>query len=82
MNKVEQNGEATELLSRKEIKDTPFQVVSIAEENKHFAILGEYRITEKYDTAKEAEKEVVKMTWNRIIQVMMILQEKLKDKKI
>jgi SHS2 domain-containing protein len=69
--------ETEELIRRTEVKNTPFVVISL-NEKEHFATLGEYRITEKYESQEEAEKECKAITWNRIIQIVMILNEKLK----
>ncbi len=68
-----------ELVKRKDIKETPFQVITT--EGVSFGAMGEYRVTEKCETVKEVEKELKKITWNRIIQVMMILEE-VKNKQI
>lgn len=68
----------SELIQRKEVKDSPFTIISLIEQKEHFAVLGEYRITEKYKSAEVAEAEVKKVTWDRIIQVTMILHEKMK----
>lgn len=68
----------SELVRRKKVENTPFEIISINEQNEHFATLGEYRLTERYKTAEAAEQEVSKITWNRVIQVMMIINEKLK----
>jgi hypothetical protein len=76
---METTNKNTELVKRKEIKDTPFTVISLTEQNEHFAVLGDYRVTEVYDNPQTAEKEVKKVTWNRLIQVILILQEKFKD---
>ncbi len=59
-----------ELISRKEVKDTPFTVVTTEEGS--FGAMGRYRITEVGE-AKEIEKELKRMTWNRMIQVAMLL---------
>ena len=72
----------SELISRKEVKDTPFTIISLNDKSQHFATLGEYRITEIYDKVNKAEEEVVKITWNRLIQVIMILQEKNKNNEL
>lgn len=69
------------MIKRKEIKDTPFTIISLMEQNEHFAVVGEYRVTEKYDERSKAERAVKKVTWNRIVQVTMILIEKLKEDK-
>lgn len=66
------------MITRKDIKNSPFTIISLNETNEHFAVIGEYRITEKYNKASKAEGEVQKITWNRIIQITMILIEKLK----
>ena len=44
--------------------------------------MGEYKMTEDYETRKECAEELEKITWNRIIQVLMVLNEiTSKDKK-
>lgn len=70
----------TELIQRKELKETPFVIVSLTETNEHFGTLGEYRITEKYDKFSKVETELSKITWNRLIQVIMIITDKLNQK--
>ena len=72
--------ENKELITRKNVKDSPFEVIGITDKNEYFAVLGEYRITEKFKSEKEAIKEVKGISWNRVIQVMMILIEKLNKK--
>ena len=63
-----------ELVERWQIKDTPFTVITI-EGKKHFGVMGEYRVTEEMESRGAVEDELKKMTWNRMIQVMMILEE-------
>jgi hypothetical protein len=71
--------ESSEMIERWQIPNSPFTVISI--ENKHFGVMGEYRITEECKSRGEVEDELKCITWNRIIQVMMILEEiKKKDK--
>ncbi len=70
-------GEKEELVKREQIKDSPFEIIT--QEGYSFGIMGEYRVTEKYDKKTEVKKELKKMTWNRIVQVIMILNE-VKDK--
>lgn len=70
-----------ELITRTVVKNTPFEVIGLTDKEEYFAVLGEYRITEKYGTENEAIDEVRGINWNRIIQVMMILQEKLNKQK-
>lgn len=64
-------GERKEIVQKEEMKDSPFTVVTIGEES--FGVMGGYRLTEKTGTKKEVIEELEKMTWNRIVQVMMIL---------
>ena len=60
-------------VKRENVKNTPFQIVSM--EGYHFGVMGDYRITEKNNNKKEVKKELSEITWNRLIQVMMILNE-------
>lgn len=61
---------------KEEVKGTPFTIITL--ENRIFGTIGEHRITE-YSTSKtEIRKELEKITWNRIVQVLAILIEKLK----
>jgi len=68
-----------ELVKRKQLKDSPFEIIT--QEGYSFGVMGEYRVTEKADTVKEIEKELKKITWNRIIQVVMILTEVINKQK-
>lgn len=75
----------TELVTRKEVKDSPFVVIGItakeeSEKKEYFGVLGNYRITETYDTSEEVEKLLKKITWNRIVQVILIISELNKTK--
>tara|TARA_B100001094_G_C18039641_1_gene724339 strand:- start:712 stop:1005 length:294 start_codon:yes stop_codon:yes gene_type:complete len=74
---LQQNVEAADkkdsLIERENIEDSPFTIVSIEEE--HFGVMGEYRLTEKYSNKEELKKELSKITWNRIIQIVMVLDE-------
>ena len=67
-----QNSSKEELVKREDIKDTPFTIVTIEEES--FGAMGGFRLTEK-GTKEEIKKELEEITWNRIVQVMMILNE-------
>lgn len=60
-----------ENLNFKQIEKTPFTIVS--EDDKVFAVMGKYRLTENYNSAEECEKAVTEITWNRLIQVMSIM---------
>lgn len=87
---LEKNEKAEELVKRYEVRETPFTVIET--EGKIFGTLGRYRITEPYeidDNGTEAEtlrnrvkEECKRITWDRIIQTMMIVldqQEEIKN---
>jgi len=59
------------------IEESPFTIVR--EKDSYYGILGKHRITEKYDNKKECEKELVKINWNRITQVIWAIAEKYTD---
>tara|TARA_R110002012_G_scaffold26191_3_gene85601 strand:+ start:84 stop:389 length:306 start_codon:yes stop_codon:yes gene_type:complete len=62
-----------ETIKREEIKDSPFHVITI--EGQSFGVMGDYRLTEKSASASEVKEELSKITWNRIVQVIMLLDE-------
>lgn len=64
-------------IQRESIKNSPFEVITI--DGYSFGSMGDYRLTEKGNDKKKIKKELEKITWNRVIQVFMILNE-LKDK--
>ena len=75
-----------ELIKRKQITDSPFEVIT--RDGYSFGVMGNYRLTEpnySKNQVKEVSKQLEKVTWNRVIQVIMILDEikdKLKKKEI
>lgn len=74
------NLNSTELIKKEEVENTPFTIVTT--ENEIFAVMGEYRVTEKYDKNEygvgQLKAMVQEITWNRLVQVIMIINEKLK----
>lgn len=70
---------SSELVKRKIVEDSPFTIITV--DGKSFGVMGEYRVTENKNKVEEVEEELKNITWNRIIQVMMILEEiRTKDK--
>lgn len=63
---------SSETISREQIKDSPFTIITI--DGKSFGTMGDYRVTEE-GTLKEIKKQLKTITWNRIIQVVMLLEE-------
>lgn len=56
------------------VDNTPFTIVRIKKE--YFGLIGEHRITEKYDTLDEIQEVIEKITWDRIVQVIWAITEK------
>lgn len=76
--KKEKESKKTELVTREEIPNSPFVVVGTEEADgkmKYFGTIGKYRITEPSNNEREIIEELEEMTWNRIVQVMLILIE-------
>jgi hypothetical protein len=70
----------SELIKQTEIENTPFTLIEM--ENGKFISMGQYRLTEVHEPEKpnkELIKEVTKMSWNRITQVFLIIQEQYKN---
>ncbi len=81
MNVEEVNNENSgkELIERWQIPNSPFTVITV--EGKNFGVMGEYRVTEEMESRGAVEDELKCISWNRIIQVMMILDQiRTKDK--
>lgn len=75
VNEVDSNDSGT--VKRENVEDTPFIIISM--EGYHFGVLGDYRVTEKDNDIEKIRAELKKITWNRLIQVIMIL-DNMKDK--
>lgn len=69
-----------ELIQRIEVKDTPFTVVTTEEGS--FGCMGKWRLTEVKETQREIKEELAAMTWNRILQVTMLLCEEIYTSKM
>ena len=74
---VEAEEVKTEIIKRENVKDSPFEIISM--DGYHFGVMGAYRLTEKSNSKKAIKKDLESITWNRLIQVMMVLNE-VKDK--
>lgn len=62
-----------EKFSSIDIENTPFTIITDNEENKHFGCMGNHRLTEQYENIEELKTELKTITWNKIIQVIIIL---------
>lgn len=65
-----------ELVKRTEIENSPF--VIIGTEKGCFGALGEYKVTEDYETKEEVEKDLGDVSWNNITRLVLVLIEKVK----
>ena len=73
---LSKNKKNTKLVEFKQVKETPF---TLAKQNEEwYILLGKYRLSEGYETEKEAEKEAKRVCWNKIMQVnsVIITEEK------
>jgi len=58
--------------------ETPFTLIQ--EKGLWFGVIGKHRITEYYDNKEELKKDLEKITWDRLIQVIWAVTEKLTTK--
>jgi len=61
----------SELIKKTDVENSPFQVVTT--EQGSFGTMGQYRLTEVFENENEAIEEMKTITWNKIVQVMMVL---------
>lgn len=65
-----------ELVKRTEIPNSPFVIIET--ERGCFGALGEYKVTEDYETVEEVEKDLGDVSWNNITKLILVLIEKMK----
>jgi hypothetical protein len=70
MNSIEIN-ETNELVKKTELPETPFTIVEI--DGKYFGAMGQYRLTEIWDEYETAQAELMMMSWNNILKVVMVV---------
>lgn len=56
------------------IENTPFTMVEI--DNKYFAVIGEYKVTEEYNTKQELLNKINEKDWGLITSLIGVLIEK------
>ncbi len=61
-------------LTRHEVDKSPFVVVG-NDENGWVGTMGKYRITEPVKTKEECIKDVSEITWDRIVQVLILINQ-------
>ena len=71
------NNQSSEIIKFEVVENSPF---TIAEQNEeYFGILGTHRITDNYEDKEKLKKDLLEITWDRIIQVIWAVAEKYKD---
>ena len=71
-NNLDSNSKKGKIVNLKEIEKTPFSIYG-EEEEKCVVLLGNYRLTEEMNK-KECKEWIKEITWNKIIQVIMVVQ--------
>ena len=61
-------------LTRHDVEDSPFVVIG-NDENGWVGTMGKYRISEEFKTMEECKKDLEKITWNRIVQVLVLINQ-------
>ena len=62
-----------QIVEQHKVENTPFTIVKV--DTQWFLTMGKYRLTEPTPTREETEAQVHDVTWNRLVQVMMIITE-------
>lgn len=68
---------SNELVERIPITDTPFTAIRL--DNKWFLTMGKYRISEPVDSFEQIQMEAENTTWDRIMQVILIVINEQKE---
>ena len=61
-------GNKNSLIDIEVLENTPFGIVTI--EGKSFGVIGQNRITEEYEDIKKLKKDLAKIDWNKITNVI------------
>lgn len=62
------------LIEYRNIENSPFTIVK--NEGLYYGVIGNHRLTEPYNDEKELEEELLRIDWNRLIQVIWAVVEK------
>ena len=58
------------------IEGTPFTIVK--QDEKYYGLIGNHRITEEWENLEELKEDLLKVSWDRITQVIWAVVEKFK----
>lgn len=60
------------------VEKTPFSIVE--ENGEYFGVLGNHRLTPIYKYKKDCKWDLEEITWDRLVQVIWVVTEKIKEK--
>ena len=61
-------------LTRQDVDNSPFVVIG-NDENGWVGTMGKYRLTEEFETLDECKEDLKEITWNRIVQVLVLINQ-------
>jgi len=76
---VKDNPKSEELITKTKVKNTPFEVITNNETGKSFGAFGMYKITEEFDNMTACKDDLKKITWDKIIMVISLINEMLNN---
>lgn len=79
---IVKNAKPEELFTKTQIENSPFMIIHNKEKNIAFGVFGKYKITRDYTKPEQVEDELTKFTWDKIITVMTLVHEMLKNQTI
>jgi len=79
-NETHKLNSSDQLVEMVPIHDTPFTAVKAGEH--WFLTLGKYRLTNQLASLEDCQKEATDASWNRIMQIILIMIEENKTKEI
>lgn len=71
----DQNKENSTLYDVEKLGNTPFALIK--QENKYFLVLGNNRVTEKYETREEAIEQLEVSKWDLILHLAIVVTERI-----
>lgn len=79
---IVKNSKPEELFTKTQIENSPFMIIHNKEKNIAFGVFGKYKITRDYNNPDEVKNELTEFTWDKIITVMSLVYELLKNQEI
>lgn len=76
---IEKNENPEEIFSKTQIENTPFLIIHNKQQNIAFGVFGKYKITKDYNNPDDVKNELTEFTWDKIITVMTLIHEMLKN---